>query len=147
MRVFTIGFTEKSAERFFGLIKGESILKRVIDVRLHNTSQLAGFAKSKDLRFFLKEICGVDYVYVPELAPTKALLDAYRKHHLSWQVYEQEYLNLLSRRNVEKVISQDVVAQGCLLCSEHLPHHCHRRLALEYLENAWGCSLDTTHLY
>ena len=144
MKVYTIGFTRKSAERFFQLLRSSGV-KRVVDVRLNNTGQLAGFSKRDDLLFFLQELCGMDYVHVPELAPTKDILDAFKKHKGSWEVYEQEFLELMERRQIDQTIAQDIIDQGCLLCSEHKPHHCHRRLIVEYLSRKWG-KLETEHL-
>jgi uncharacterized protein (DUF488 family) len=144
IQVFTIGFAETSAEDFFRLLR-QSGAKRVIDVRLNNTSQLAGFSKRDDLRFFLKEVCGMEYVHVPELAPTQDILDAFKKHKGSWAVYEQEFNNLMAKRSIERAISQDMLNLSCMLCSEKKPHHCHRRLVAEYLQKAWG-DLATKHL-
>jgi uncharacterized protein (DUF488 family) len=144
MKVFTIGFTQKSAQRFFDLLRNSRV-KRVVDVRLNNTGQLAGFSKHDDLIFFLREIGGIDYVHVPELAPTADILDAYKKHKGSWEVYEQEFLSLMEKRRIDQAVARDVIDQGCLLCSEHKPHHCHRRLVVDYLEKKWG-QLDRTDL-
>lgn len=144
IQVFTIGFAETSAEDFFRLLR-QSGAKRIIDVRLNNTSQLAGFSKRDDLRFFLKEVCGMEYVHVPELAPTQDILDAFKKHKGSWTVYEQEFNSLMAKRSIERVISKDMLNLGCMLCSEKKPHHCHRRLVAEYLQKAWG-DLSTKHL-
>jgi len=117
----------------------------VVDVRLNNNSQLAGFSKKEDLAYFLKEIGGLDYVHLPELAPTQDILDAYKKQKGDWSVYEDKFLDLLARREVEKKITPEFLQQGCLLCSEHLPHHCHRRLVAEYLDTKWG-NIKTEHL-
>jgi uncharacterized protein (DUF488 family) len=144
MKVFTIGFTEKPASRFFDLIR-KSGARRVVDVRLNNTGQLAGFSKRDDLQFFLREICGVDYIHIPELAPTQEILDAYKKHGGAWSVYESEFLDLMERRRIDASVAQSVIDQGCLLCSEHKPHHCHRRLVVEFLERKWG-GLQSLHL-
>ena len=144
MKTFTIGFTQKPAERFFRLLK-QSGAKRIVDVRLNNTGQLAGFSKRDDLVFFLRELCGMDYVHVPELAPTDSILDAYKKHKGEWRVYEEEFMNLMERRRIEQAVAKDVIEMGCLLCSEHKPHQCHRRLVVEYLRNKWG-DLDAAHL-
>ena len=144
MRVFTIGFTKKSARRFFGML-AESGAKRVVDVRLHNVSQLAGFAKRDDLAYFLEGICGIEYVHLPQLAPTKELLDDYRKGHRDWDTYEAGFLDLMRERRIEKTVPRDTVADGCLLCSEDRPHHCHRRLVAEYLNDRWG-GLTVDHL-
>ena len=144
MNVFTIGFTEKTAKRFFELIRSSGV-KRVVDVRLNNTGQLAGFSKQADLVYFLRELCQVEYIHVPELAPTKDILDVYKKHGGTWSVYEAEFLNLMERRRIDQSVAKDIVDQGCLLCSENKPHHCHRRLVVEYLQNKWG-DINTTHL-
>ncbi|EPW8658184.1 DUF488 family protein [Pseudomonas aeruginosa] len=137
MKIFTIGFTEKKAERFFSLIK-LSGTKRIVDVRLNNISQLSGFAKKDDLKYFLKEICDVDYTHIPDLAPTKEILSPYQKKEITWQQYEDRFLNLMAKRNIEKHVQPSVIDEGCLLCSEHLPHHCHRRLVAEYLKAHWA---------
>lgn len=137
MKLFTIGFTKKSAEQFFGKLR-ESGARRIVDVRLNNVSQLAGFAKKKDLEYFLKQICGMDYVHLPELAPTQDMLDEYKKNKGDWAVYERRFLDLMRQRQIEKTVSKDVVSNGCLLCSEDKPHHCHRRLVAEYLKEHWG---------
>ena len=144
MKVFTIGFTKKSAESFFSAVR-DSGARRVIDVRLNNTSQLAGFSKRDDLQFFLREIGGLDYVHVAELAPTRELLDAYRKKQGDWSTYERGYRELIQSRRIEDTIPREVIASGCLLCSEDQPHHCHRRLVAEYLRERWG-DLEIVHL-
>lgn len=144
MRIFTIGFTRKSAEEFFTRLK-ESGARRVVDVRLHNVSQLAGFAKKEDLRFFLREICGMGYIHVPELAPTQDIMDEFRRGKGDWSAREARFLDLLRRREVEKTVPREVLDEGCLLCSEEKPHHCHRRLVAEYLQEHWG-NMEIRHL-
>ena len=144
MRVFTIGFTRKPARRFFDLLR-ESGTRRVVDVRLNNVSQLAGFAKRDDLAYFLAEICGIEYLHLPELAPTKEILDDYRKGGGDWETYEARFLDLMRQRRIERTVSEEVVADGCLLCSEDKPHHCHRRLVAEYLNEQWG-GVEIAHL-
>lgn len=144
MKLFTIGFTKKSAEAFFGKLT-RSGAKRVVDVRLNNVSQLAGFAKRNDLQFFLREICHMDYVHVPELTPTQDILDEYKKNKGDWGVYEQKFLELMRKREIEKKIDPAVIADGCLLCSEDKPHHCHRRLVAEYLKSHWG-DVEVSHI-
>ena len=137
IEITTIGFTKKTARKFFDLLK-RSGAKRLIDVRLNNVSQLAGFAKRDDLAFFAKEICGVEYIHMPMLAPTQEMLDAYKKHGGNWGEYEQRVLGLMEARKIEDRLSPDQISDGCLLCSENTPHHCHRRLVAEYLRDHWG---------
>lgn len=144
MKLFTIGFTKKSAEAFFTKLKRPGA-KRVVDVRLNNVSQLAGFAKRNDLEFFLREICHMDYVHLPELAPTQDILDEYKKNKGDWAVYEQKFLELMRKREIEKRVDPAVIADGCLLCSEDKPHHCHRRLVAEYLKSHWG-DVEVAHI-
>lgn len=144
MKVFTIGFTKKSAQQFFDMLR-RSGAKRVVDVRLNNVSQLAGFAKRDDLKFFLKEVCGMDYVHTPDLAPTQEMLDEYKKLKGDWQTYEKRFLDLMEKRKIESRIPKELVAEGCLLCSEDKPHHCHRRLVADYLRQHWG-DVDVSHL-
>ena len=144
MKIFTIGFTKKSARRFFELLR-TSGARRVVDVRLNNVSQLAGFAKRDDLAYFLGAIGGMDYVHVPALAPTKQMLDAYKKQRGDWSTYETRFLDLMRARRVEQTVAKGIVADGCLLCGEDTPDHCHRRLVAEYLDRHWG-GLDITHL-
>lgn len=144
IRLLTIGFTKKSAAEFFGKLK-EAGVTRVIDTRLNNTSQLAGFTKQDDLEFFLRELAGIEYEYLPSLAPTKDLLDAYKKHGGDWSTYEVGFNALLQTRNVERVKQPEHFHNACLLCSEEEPHHCHRRLVAEYLRQKWG-GVDIVHL-
>lgn len=144
LEAFTIGFTKKSAETFFTTLRDAGVA-RVVDVRLNNSSQLAGFAKRDDLQFFLKGLYGIDYVHLPELAPTKEMLDAYKKHGNDWSVYEREFCELIERRGIENTVPREIIDRGCLLCSEHLAKHCHRRLVIEHLERHWG-ALHVTHL-
>jgi len=144
--IFTIGFTKKSAEKFFGFLKNEDI-SRLIDVRLNNVSQLAGFSKRDDLKYFLDVLCGVEYIHAPDLAPTKDILNAYKKGDMSWDVYEDKFLNLMSSRNIERIVTPELIANSCLLCSEHEPHLCHRRLVVEYLNENSNFKLEVKHLY
>lgn len=146
MKIYTIGFTKKSASSFFGALK-DSGAKRLVDVRLNNKSQLAGFAKRDDLAYFLKELRGVDleYVHVPDLAPTQELLSAYRNRKISWNTYERKFLELMEERRIEETVHSDVLEDGCLLCSEHEPDHCHRSLVVKYLQKRWG-GIEVDHL-
>lgn len=145
MKVYSIGFTQKKAEKFFKLIRNEEI-KRLVDVRLNNISQLSGFAKKDDLIFFLKELCNIDYIHIPDLAPTKDILDPYKKGKMPWEEYEDRFMELMAKRNIER-IGKDIIENGCLLCSEHKPHHCHRRLVIEYLNSSWNTNFEIKHLY
>jgi uncharacterized protein (DUF488 family) len=142
--VHTIGFTKKTAAEFFALLR-KSGTKRIVDVRLNNVSQLAGFSKRDDLQFFLKEIANIDYIHLPMLAPTQDILDAYKKHKGDWSIYEPAFLELMKKREIEKRIDPETIKGGCLLCSEDKPHHCHRRLVAEYLRANWG-DLEIRHL-
>jgi uncharacterized protein (DUF488 family) len=148
MKIFTIGFTKKSAETFFTSLQKTGV-RRLIDVRLNNVSQLAGFTKRGDLRYFSKAICGIEYVHLPDLAPTAAILDPYKKQkNGDWPLYERQFLDLMRDRHIEEAVSRDLIDGGCLLCSEEKPHHCHRRLVAEYLKDKWGqveIGRDRTH--
>lgn len=136
--IYTIGFTRTSAEEFFTKLQDNRI-ERLVDVRVNNTSQLAGFAKREDLRYFLRVLVGVDYVHEPLLAPTKELLKAYRGGEKAWDVYESDFLDLMSERSVEKEIPQALFTERrvALLCSEPTAERCHRRLVVEYLDRKW----------
>lgn len=145
MNLYTIGFTQKKAKDFFEMLKNEKI-RKLYDVRLNNVSQLAGFAKKNDLEFFLKELCDAKYFHLPELAPTKILLNDYKKGEINWESYSDKFLNLIAQRNVENLMSPEDYDEGCLLCSEHKPHHCHRTLVANYL-NQKGFKLNVKHLF
>lgn len=136
IKIFTIGFRGKTAEQFFGLLSTSGV-KRVIDVRLNNTSQLAGFTKKRDLEYFLRRICGIEYLHIKELAPSAGLLASYRKKTISWDQYEREFKSLLERRRVEQHFDPALLADSCLLCAEETPEKCHRRLVAEYFESHW----------
>jgi len=143
--VSTIGFTKTTAEGFFERLL-KSGVKRVVDVRLHNTSQLAGFAKSDDLAYFLKKIGGIEYVHQPLLAPTDAMLKAYKKEKGDWDAYEARFMALMAQRQIENRLRPEMLEGTCLLCSEATPHHCHRRLVCEYLNDKWNGALTVRHL-
>ena len=145
MEIYSIGFTQSTAQHFFGRLKTAGIT-HLLDVRLNNVSQLAGFAKRDDLAHFLRELCGASYTHEPRLAPTQDLLDAYKKHKGSWDDYEQEFLALMAERRIETELDQAQFDQPTvLLCSEPTAARCHRRLVLEYLQAKWG-DLKITHL-
>ena len=145
MATFTIGFTKTTAEDFFDRLQRAGV-RTVIDVRLQNTSQLAGFAKAADLSYFLKTIGGIAYRHAPELAPDDALFADYRKKGLKWDAFEPRFRNIMATRKIEEQFKPEDLDGACLLCSEDKPHRCHRRLVVEYLEDRWGRSLDVTHL-
>ena len=144
MTVFTIGFTKKSAKEFFELLQ-HSGAKRLVDVRLNNSSQLAGFTKRDDLEYFLKAICGMDYVHLPELAPTQQMLDAYKSKQMDWEEYGRQFTALLAERKVEEVVRREVLEDDVLLCSEPKAETCHRRLVVEYFQAKWG-EINVEHL-
>jgi uncharacterized protein (DUF488 family) len=145
VEVFTIGFTRTSAEHFFGRLKTAGV-RRLLDVRLNNTSQLAGWAKQADLPYFLQELCAAEYHHEPLLAPTAAILDAYKKNGGDWSVYETAFLRLMAERHIETAIDRNQFAiPTALLCSEDTATHCHRRLVLDYLREKWG-DFTITHL-
>jgi len=118
----------------------------LVDIRLKNVSQLAGFTKKGDLPYFLDVICHIEYVHEPLLAPTEQLLDGLKKHKGSWEAYEGGFMALMRQRQIETVIPRELLAgPSVLLCSETTPEHCHRRLVLEYLQEAWG-DVQAVHL-
>lgn len=145
IQIYTIGFTKTTAESFFESIKSNKI-KTLIDTRINNNSQLSGFSKKEDIKFFLKEICGVDYVHNTELAPTKELLDAYKSKKIPWNLYEDEFIKIIKKREIEKKIPIELIENSCLLCSEKEPHHCHRRLVAEYLKENLDSNIKIKHL-
>lgn len=132
MRLYTIGFTKKSASQFFETLRAAGTA-RVVDVRLNNVSQLAGFAKKQDLTYFLDKICAIQYRHVQLLAPTQQMLDSYKKHGGEWGEYERKFLLLMKERRIETAWAHELRDADCLLCSEEKPDHCHRRLVAEYL--------------
>ena len=145
MEIYSIGFTKKTAEQFFGLLKSAGV-RRLLDVRLNNISQLAGFAKRDDLRFFLWEICGAEYIHEPLLAPTQEMLDEYKKNKGTWQEYEGKFRALMAERKIEKKLDRSAfAAPTALLCSEVQPEKCHRRLVIEYLAAKWA-PFEVRHL-
>ncbi|MHC1566501.1 MAG: DUF488 domain-containing protein [Candidatus Syntropharchaeia archaeon] len=144
MKIYTIGFTRKSAKEFFETLKKNNI-KQVVDVRLNNTSQLAGFTKKNDLEYFLKELCGIEYYHFKFLAPAKEVRDRYIKSK-DWDTYVREYMELLKDRDVLNKLDKSFFERDtCLLCSEPTPDHCHRRLLAEYLKEHWG-DVEVVHL-
>jgi len=144
MKIFTIGFTKTSAEQFFIRLRQPDLI-RLIDVRLNNSSQLTGFTKMKDLQFFLRVINNIEYVHLPDLSPTKEILDVYKKNGGDWGTYEREFLSLMTSRCIQDTVDKNIIDGGCLLCSEVTPEHCHRRLVAEYFREKWG-NVEIQHL-
>ncbi|QSJ16726.1 DUF488 domain-containing protein [Nostoc sp. UHCC 0702] len=145
VNLFTIGFTQKKAEQFFETLLKAGV-RRVIDTRLNNASQLAGFTKKQDLEYLLHKIGGIEYIHVLDLAPTKDILDEYKKKQINWATYEERFNQLITERQIEKKVSSDLLDEGCLLCSEAKPHNCHRRLVAEYLQGKLNTTINIHHL-
>ena len=145
VEIYTIGFTQTTAERFFKRLTDAGV-ERLLDVRLNNSSQLAGFAKAKDLPFFLRELVGASYEHMPVLAPTQEMLDAFKKRKGDWSAYETEFLSLMEHRRIETLVSpKDFETPTALLCSEATAEQCHRRLVCAYLAERWP-SVSAIHL-
>ncbi len=139
MKIFTIGFTKKNAKKFFSLLQQNNVNK-VVDIRLNNSSQLAGFSKGEDLEFFLKELFRIDYIHDINLAPTKEILDDYKKGKINWVQYEVLFSNLLKNRDIKKWLDDKYnkkLDHICLLCSEETANKCHRRLVAESIKNIY----------
>jgi uncharacterized protein (DUF488 family) len=146
MQVYSIGFTKKTAERFFDALRQAGV-RRLLDVRLHNSSTLAGFTKEADLPFFLRELCEAEYRHEPILAPSEELFRGIKGGRLSWPEYEAGFLRLMADRRVEDRLDRSVFSmRTVLLCSEVTADKCHRRLVLEYLNGKWGGLLEIVHL-
>lgn len=144
VRLYTIGFAGKNAATFFGILR-DACVARILDVRLFTTSQLAGYTRQPDLAFFLREIAGINYQHRLDLAPTKEMLQAYKKGNTDWLSYAKQYCDLLSARRVEDKIPAELLTSACLLCSESTAHQCHRRLAAEHLQSRLG-GIQIVHL-
>lgn len=137
MEIYTIGFTQTTAERFFGRLADAGV-RRLLDVRLNNSSQLSGFAKARDLPYFLDRLLGAEYRHEPLLAPTQAMLDDLKKHKGDWNAYEERFLALMRDRQVElKLDREEFATPTALLCSEASAEQCHRRLVCEHLAQHW----------
>ena len=149
VKLYTVGFTKKSAREFFEDLLAPSCARRVLDIRARPSSQLSGFAKvSKsggDFQFLLRRLCDMDYVHVPELAPSDRLLNEYRANELSWDAYSEQYINGLTEQQVEALLDRDLFNEAVLLCSEASPERCHRRHAAEYLQRHW-VDIEIVHL-
>jgi len=142
--LFTIGFAKKSAREFFEILQQAGV-RKLVDIRLNNVSQLAGFTKKNDLAYFLREIAGIDYSHKPDLAPTKEILDGYKKKTLTWAEYEERFTKVMAERRIENLVTPSDLDGACLLCSEPKADKCHRRLVAEYLRDKWG-DVEIRHL-
>jgi len=136
IKVFTIGYAGKNAREFFAILK-QSGIRKVIDVRLYNTSQLAGFTKRQDIEYFLQTIVNAKYIHLPIMAPTKQLLNDYKKRLINWQQYETQFKEVITQRQIEKHLVPQDIDMSCFLCSEAKANNCHRRLVAEYLAKVW----------
>lgn len=137
MEIYTIGFTKKSAAEFFETLRHAGI-RRLIDIRLKNSAQLAGFTKRDDLAYFLREICDAEYRHEPLLAPTPEMLERYRKRRATWDEYERQFLRLMEQRRIDETLDPALFATPTvLLCSEPTAERCHRRLVVEFLRARW----------
>lgn len=143
-KLYTIGFTKRSAKNFFETLTKNSI-KTLIDVRLNNVSQLAGYTKKDDLEYFLKAICNINYVHIIDLAPTDEILKRYRNKEITWTELEKSFGLLLAERKPERSISIEQLDSACLLCSEANAKLCHRRLVAEYFQEIYE-GLEIIHL-
>ena len=145
--LYTIGFTKKNARQFFTLLRNAGV-KKLIDIRISNSSQLAGFAKGQDLEFFVKELCDADYVHIVDLAPTKELLNDYQAKKIDWNGYVSIFNRLLEQRHIAERYSVNDFDKACFLCTEDIPEKCHRRLVVEYLKkNNPDKDVKIVHLY
>ncbi|MCX7982623.1 MAG: DUF488 domain-containing protein [Syntrophales bacterium] len=142
--LFTIGFAGKKAEEFFPLLRERGV-KCLMDIRLHNTSQLAGYTKKEDLAYFTRVICGIDYLHRPDLAPTEELFEQMKGGKLKWADFSTLFRSLLAARKVEAIYTPTQMDGACLLCSEASPNKCHRKIVAEYLQDKWG-KVDICHL-
>lgn len=147
MEIYTIGFTKKSAKDFFELI-GINKIQILIDIRLNNQSQLAGFTKGRDLEYFLKNLCNCNYEHLPMLAPTKQLLDNYKHNKIKWSEYETIFNGIIKERKIDEIFSAKFAYYNkvCLLCSESEPDNCHRRLVAEYLKDKLSFNIEIKHI-
>jgi uncharacterized protein (DUF488 family) len=144
INLYTIGFTQKNAETFFTLLKNSGI-KNIIDIRLNNVSQLAGFTKRDDLKYFLHELCDCEYRHEPSLAPTKEILDGYKNKKIGWNQYKIKFNKLLKNRKAELILTPEEIDNACLLCSEPTSENCHRRLVAEFMKEHIN-DIKITHL-
>ena len=145
MKVYTIGFTKKTARQFFELLKANNI-ECLLDIRLHPDGQLSGFSKKEDLSYFLRELIGCEYKHLPRLAPIDEILKTYRADH-DWAKYERGFESLMDQRAIPDTLEKTLFEEKtcCLLCSEDTPEQCHRRLVAERLKREWK-NVEIIHL-
>jgi uncharacterized protein (DUF488 family) len=136
-KLYTMGYTQKPAKKFFNLIDKYEI-KRIIDIRLHNNTQLAGFTKQNNLKYFLKRLSDCDYCHIPLMAPSKDIFDDSKKNGLEWKEYASRFNKLINQRKIEQLINEDDIDGACLLCCEPEATNCHRSLVAEYLQKYFG---------
>ena len=144
MELFTIGYTKKSAEKFFEIMSDNKI-EIVADVRLYNSTQLAGFSKSVDLQYFLKKICGCNYIALKQLAPNPSLFENYKNGKTTWNEYEKIYNKFLDTQANLDFFYAFKNKRICILCAESTPEHCHRRLIAEKISKTHD-NVKITHL-
>ena len=144
MKIFTIGFTKTSAEEFFTHLQNAGV-RRIVDIRLNNTSQIAGFAKARDLKYFLCAIAGIDYIHIPDFAPAQEIIDNFKKKKGPWAEFESGFRDLMAHRRMAETAAKTLRENDCLLCSEHTPEHCHRRLLAEHLQEQLN-NIEVVHL-
>jgi uncharacterized protein (DUF488 family) len=141
--LYTIGFTKHTAEDFFETLKSASV-RKLIDIRINKTSQLAGFAKGTDLPYLLRVSAGIAYEAIENLAPSKELLKRYRSKEISWDSFENMYLEQIKSSGSLETLKPNDFENACLLCSEHSSEKCHRRVLAEEMHKLWG--IKVVHL-
>ncbi len=143
MEIATIGFTQSTAEHFFERLRAAGV-RRVLDVRIHNTSQLAGFAKAGDLAYFARVIAGASYEHDTRLAPTAEMVSTYRAGRQPWEWFEAQFGDLMKARDIPTILDRRPFEERktVLVCSEPGPERCHRRLVAELLQEAWEAEVE-----
>lgn len=144
IKLYTIGFTKKTANQFFELLIKHQVSK-LVDIRINNVSQLAGFAKGTDLEYFVNQILKIPYIHIKDFAPTKELLKDYQGGKINWLEYQKIYNQLIEKRNIILKYNINQFNNACFLCSEELPNECHRRLLVEYFKEKIG-DIEIVHL-
>jgi len=149
IKLFTIGFSKKTAQEFFDILKINRV-KKLIDIRRNNISQLAGFTKKKDLEYFLKTIANIEYSHVLEFSPTSEMLKDYQKKKLTWEKYEILYNSLIQEAGYLEKLNGQYFENACFLCSESTSDFCHRRLLADLVlssfnKNKWGVTYENNN--